>query len=44
MPSQDLAATSNGIQSLRLSLGAEPSLDRLRQGLTRIDRILGGRN
>jgi DNA-binding transcriptional MocR family regulator len=45
MPSQDLAATSSGsIQALRLSLGAEPSLDRLKQGLTRIDRILQGRD
>jgi DNA-binding transcriptional MocR family regulator len=45
MPSQDLAATTSGsIQALRLSLGAEPSLDRLKQGLTRIDRILEGRD
>jgi DNA-binding transcriptional MocR family regulator len=45
MPSQDLAAmTSGSIQALRLSLGAEPSLDRLKQGLTRIDRILEGRD
>lgn len=44
MPSQDLAATSSGIQALRLSLGAEPSLDRLQQGLMRIDRILEGRD
>lgn len=45
MPSQDLAATSSGsIQALRLSLGAEPSLDRLKQGLARIDRILEGRD
>jgi DNA-binding transcriptional MocR family regulator len=44
MPSQDLATTSHGIQALRLSLGAEPSLDRLQQGLVRIDRILEGRD
>ena len=44
MPSQDLAANStSGIQALRLSLGAEPSLERLEQGLSRIDRILRGR-
>lgn len=44
MPSQDLAAASTGsMQALRLSLGAEPSLERLEQGLARIDRILRGR-
>ena len=44
MPSQDLAASSaSGIQGARLSLGAEPSLERLQQGLLGIDRILQGR-
>ncbi|GAU84766.1 transcriptional regulator of GntR family domain [Bosea sp. BIWAKO-01] len=44
MPSQDLAANStSSIQALRLSLGAEPSLERLEQGLSRIDLILRGR-
>jgi DNA-binding transcriptional MocR family regulator len=45
MPSQDLAATSaTSVQGLRLSLGAEPSLERLHKGLTRIDEILRGRD
>ena len=44
MPSQDLAAiSSGGVQALRLSLGAEPDPVRLEQGLTRLDRILQGR-
>ena len=45
MPSQDLAAASGtGVQGLRLSLGAEPSLERLQKGLMRIDEILRGRD
>lgn len=45
MPSQDLAASSaSGIQAVRLSLGAEPSLERLQQGLMGVDRILEGRD
>jgi DNA-binding transcriptional MocR family regulator len=44
MPSQDLTATAaGGIQALRLSLGAEPDPLRLEKGLSRLDRILKGR-
>ncbi|MDE1993985.1 MAG: PLP-dependent aminotransferase family protein [Rhizobiaceae bacterium] len=44
MPSQDLAtASAASMQAVRLSVGAEPNRARFEQGLSRIDRILHGR-